>query len=199
MCFDVFRSPTGELIGAHKIELRAVPVTQFCRLKDSQKQAVVVGEHYGLDHIQIPLRFDVVVVSHPAQAHCFVILMDNAHHAIAKAFKRMLPLELNQAGSQRAGDEGQIIEPVPVGQYCGDRYRNPLFIFLHADAQYRRQVFLERGDIAPLGSCAQVSERDRVGFRRADQTVDLVVRIMPGCILNGMGDGKQLRANCLII
>ena len=63
----------------------------------SAEQAAIVCQQCGLNDIQIPLGFNVVIVPHPTQAQCFVVLMNDANAAIAEPLHWMFPLKLNQA------------------------------------------------------------------------------------------------------
>lgn len=59
--------------------------------EDGAKQSAVVGQKDRLDHIQISLCLNIVVIANTAHTKCQVIFVNDTDHALLKALYRVGP------------------------------------------------------------------------------------------------------------
>ena len=67
-----------------------------------------------LDHIQISLGFDVIVVSNAPLTECLIVVMDNADSTASEPFHRIFLEEVEERIAQRACQKRLIIPLVSL-------------------------------------------------------------------------------------
>lgn len=163
--------PNRERFRLHQVELGTVPFTHFCGLEDRTEQPAIVGQQDRLNDIQIPLRFNVIVISDTPDAQCFIIHMDDADSAVTKPLHRILTLELDQAVTEWSGNVGQIIPLVPGWKYGWNSDFEPFFLLNHADPHCRYNGIINGFGTFPKHPTSQVPELHSIFLCTADEAI----------------------------